>query len=189
MKSLAGSGFLRQQHIHQHCFTPANTAKKIQPFHRIFAVLPNLNKLWIDPEWRLCCTAWGVKQVFKMRDSVCLTFIRPQFTRAYLCLISARGEAIVITVAVLPCPSLTLPLNHELFDFADSLARIEALWAGFRTIHNGMTTVQAERIFQRVKSFPAYSYGYQLSSGRLKQEAGPRYHPRSTNKTGRMLYS
>src|SRR5882672_4173530 len=43
------------------------------------------------------------------------------------------------------------PLDHQLLDVGDRLGRIEALGAGLGTVHDGMTAVQAEGVFEIVE--------------------------------------
>ena len=44
-------------------------------------------------------------------------------------------------------------LKHLLFDFGDSLGRIEVLGTGLGAVHDGVTAVKSERVFQRVEPF------------------------------------
>src|SRR5574337_2167153 len=47
--------------------------------------------------------------------------------------------------------SCATPLHHQLLDFRDRLGRIQPLRTGARAIHDGVATVQLERIFQIVQ--------------------------------------
>src|SRR5690242_213363 len=47
-----------------------------------------------------------------------------------------------------PRKPLHRPLHHQLLDLADRLRRIQTLRAGVGAVHDGMATVQPERIFQ-----------------------------------------
>jgi hypothetical protein len=54
-----------------------------------------------------------------------------------------------LTAHLLICSRLTA-LDHQLLYFTDSLSRVESFGTGIGAIHNGVTPVQTERIFQRI---------------------------------------
>ena len=47
--------------------------------------------------------------------------------------------------------ALNHPLDHHVLDAGNRLGRVQALGAGFGAVHDGMATVQLERVFQFVQ--------------------------------------
>ena len=41
--------------------------------------------------------------------------------------------------------------DHHLFDIRNRLRRVQTLWTGFRAIHDRVTAIQLERVFQIIK--------------------------------------